>query len=117
MADKAREEAVLAHLLMLLTESGKTDRELEAALKLKPKTVSNWRRGLSHGYMRILPEIADFLAISPVLLWEGHSAEPKHVSNEEWELITAYRTLSNADASKRRAVRDMFRKIVQLCSK
>ena len=65
MADRANEQTVAVHLFSLLGESNKTDKDLEMALKLKPKTVSNWRRGRSHGYMRYLPEIAAFLGFLP----------------------------------------------------
>ena len=64
MADKSNEQTVAQHLFSLLDESAKTDKELEMALKLKPKTVSNWRRGRSHGYMRYLPEIAAFFGVT-----------------------------------------------------
>lgn len=117
MAEKTNAPSVATHLFALLDESGKTDRALEAALRLKPKTVSNWRRGLSHGYMRLLPEIADFLGVSPALLWEGKSSHRKELSAEEWELISAYRTLSHLSAQKRKSVRDIFRKITDLYTK
>ncbi|MBO5790400.1 MAG: hypothetical protein J6R40_04510, partial [Clostridia bacterium] len=92
MADKSNEQTVAQHLFSLLDESAKTDKELEMALKLKPKTVSNWRRGRSHGYMRHLPEIAAFFGVSPAYLWEGKNSFQKELSSEEWELISAYRT-------------------------
>ena len=117
MADKNSEQTVAVHLFSLLDESNKTDKELEIALKLKPKTVSNWRRGRSHGYMRHLPEIASFFAVSPAYLWEGKNSMQKELSSEEWELISAYRALSHLDVKKRKAVRDLFRKITDLYSK
>ena len=34
----------------------------ERALALPPKTVSNWRRGVSHSYLAMLPQIAHLLS-------------------------------------------------------
>lgn len=40
------------------------DKEFEIALGLKPKTINNWKRGMSSSYMNMLPEIADYFNVS-----------------------------------------------------
>ena len=54
-------DLILEKILTLLSEERCPDTELERALGLSAKTVSNWRRGISHSYMRRLPEIAAWL--------------------------------------------------------
>ena len=51
----------------------------ERALGVPPKTVSNWRRGASHSYLSMLPQISQLLSTTPdVLLGNLEKAE------EEW---------------------------------
>ena len=73
---------VLKRILCL--NKGNDDKTLELGLKLKPKTVNNWKRGLSEGYMKMLPQIADYFDVSVDYLL-GRTDNPApiiHPSNE-----------------------------------
>ena len=41
-----------------------SDKDFEIELGLNPKTINNWKRGKSSGYMKMLPEIADYFNVS-----------------------------------------------------
>ena len=57
----------------------------ERAMGLPPKTVSNWRRGVSHSYLSMLPQISQLLSTTPdVLLGNFEKAE------EEWTKEAEY---------------------------
>lgn len=40
------------------------DKEFELSLGLKPKTINNWKRGMSSSYMNMLPQLADYFNVS-----------------------------------------------------
>lgn len=61
---------------ILSLNKGNDDKTLELELKLKPKTVNNWKRGLSEGYMKMLPKIADYFDVSVDYLL-GRTNNPK----------------------------------------
>lgn len=75
----------LKRILNLNSSKGNSDKTLELELKLKPKTVNNWKRGLSEGYMKMLPQLADYFDVSvDYLLGRTDTAkqpEP-HLANE-----------------------------------
>ena len=50
-------------VLALLSERFDSDAAFERAAELPSKTVSNWRRGKSASYMRMLPQLAVLLGV------------------------------------------------------
>lgn len=67
----------LKRILNLNSSKGNSDKTLELELKLKPKTVNNWKRGLSEGYMKMLPQLADYFDVSvDYLLGRTDDPEP-----------------------------------------
>lgn len=52
------------------------DKEFELSLGLKPKTINNWKRGMSSSYMNMLPQLADYFNVSVDYLL-GREAEKK----------------------------------------
>lgn len=77
----------LTKILQLNNAKGNDDRTLELALKLKPKTVNNWKRGLSQAYLKILPEIADYFDVSVDYLL-GRTEINESVSNVGEKMMT-----------------------------
>ncbi len=76
----------LKRILDLNTAKGNDDRTLEITLNLKPKTANNWKRGLSEGYMKMLPQIADYFDVSVDYLLgrtENPSHEPAEIDENE----------------------------------
>lgn len=67
----------LTRILQLNKTKGNDDHTLELALELKPKTVNNWKRGLSEAYLKMLPKIADYFDVSvDYLLGRTDDPEP-----------------------------------------
>lgn len=104
-----------AQLLAVMEQKGISDAALERDLGLTPKTVSNWRRGRSHSYMRYLTEVCDYLGISSgSLLSTAERGESLSLSEEETELLLSYRRVAHLKSSRRRALRETFSALVEL---
>ena len=76
-----------------IKQASMTFASFERELGLPPKTVSNWRRGVSHSYLALLPQIARLLGTTTdALLGEAEKAE------EEWqkEVQRLYRIFAKA---------------------
>ena len=58
-----KNDRVRETVLALLSEHFGSDAAFERAAALPPKTVSNWRRGKSASYMRMLPQLAALLSV------------------------------------------------------
>ena len=83
----------LTKILQLNNAKGNDDRTLELALKLKPKTVNNWKRGLSQAYLKMLPEIADYFDVSVDYLL-GRTEINESVSNVGEKTLADYLNVS-----------------------
>ena len=67
-----------------ILESKMTYAAFERAMDLPPKTVSNWRRGVSHSYLSMIPQIAHLLHTTPdVLLGETEKAEAEWIEETQ----------------------------------
>lgn len=60
---KRKNDRVRETVLALLSEHYGSDAAFERAAQLPPKTVSNWRRGRSASYMRMLPQLASLFGV------------------------------------------------------
>ncbi len=80
------EETVLANLLFLIRERFGTDVAFERAAGIPPKTVSNWRRGISSSFMKQLPALAALLQVRLVDL-----LPPDAVDEGEAAFLKLYR--------------------------
>lgn len=74
----------LKRILNLNSSKGNSDKTLELELKLKPKTVNNWKRGLSEGYMKMLPQLADYFDVSVDYLLGRTENEQSDVSKDKF---------------------------------
>ncbi len=57
------DDRVRETVLALLTEQFGSDAAFERAAELPPKTVSNWRRGRSSSYVKMLPQLAALFGV------------------------------------------------------
>ena len=63
-----------------IVEQKMTYAAFERVMNLPPKTVSNWRRGVSHSYLAMIPQISRLLHTTPdVLLGETEKAEAEWI--------------------------------------
>lgn len=62
-------------LAVLRQRSGKTQREVAAALDVTPQAVSKWERGLSCPDVLMLNDLASALGVTIANLFEANAAE------------------------------------------
>ena len=72
------------------------------AIGKKPSVVSQWRMGRTKSYRSCLPKIAEVLGTTTDYLNYGTRPEDEHLTDEERQLLLAYR---NADARAREMVK------------
>ena len=53
------EEKIRSRILSLIDSEFESDAAFEREISLPDKTVSNWRRGRSASYMKILPALSE----------------------------------------------------------
>lgn len=98
-------------IINLIEERYRSDADFERKMNLKPKTVNNWKRGISESYYKMLPEISIALDVTPNYLLGFDGGE---ISLEETELISSYRRLSELSDADRRIVLATIKNIIEL---
>ncbi len=81
-----------------------SDAAFERAASLPPKTVSNWRRGRSATYMKMLPLLEELLGDELTELLHGVSATADGLTKEEERLLRAWRTTEGLPPEARRSL-------------
>ena len=89
-------EPVLERIERLLTDQGKTQQELLAALGVNRSTYSNWKLGKSSSYMKKIDAVASFFDVSPNYLLRGIEDGPVEGTRgaAEDEMLRVFRKLS-----------------------
>lgn len=78
--------STLQRITALIKEKYKSLAEFERDLGLGKQTVSDWKRGKSETYMKMLPEIAKFLGTTTAyLLGETNDPLPKEKAPTDYE--------------------------------
>ena len=92
------------------------DAAFERAANLPPKTVSNWRRGRSSSFMKLLPELAAlfWVSVQDLLGAEGEDYEPTFLSPDEKQLLALYRSADALSDAERAALQETLRNTVDL---
>lgn len=108
-------EKIRERILSLVDSEFESDVAFEKALELPPKTVNNWRRGLSASFMKLLPKLSEKLKVNvselldmPIL---GDSSE---LSEDEMHLLTLYRKSRTLPAKLRQSLSDSLESIINL---
>jgi hypothetical protein len=80
---------VLEKILDLISKNYASDAAFEVAANLPPKTVYDWKRGKSKGYLKILPKLSELFGV-PVAHFYGEAINTdiknKPVATEDDEL-------------------------------
>ena len=85
-------EKIRERVLSLIKAEFESDAAFERELNLNEKTVSNWRRGRSASFMRILPELSRTFGVNVgEILDIPLQEDSSELSEEELELLTLYR--------------------------
>ena len=108
-------EKIRDRILLLIEAEYESDVAFERAMELPPKTVNNWRRGLSSSYMKILPRISENLKINVGELLDipltGDSSE---LSEDEIRLLKLYRKTRTIPPKLRQSLSDSLESIIDL---
>ena len=88
----------------LITRRFETDAAFERACELSPKTVSNWRRGRSSSFMKMLPRISELLGVDVKELLSGEAKEIPVMTREETLLLEAFRQAREMPVGERSAL-------------
>ena len=85
-------EKIRERVLTLIKAEFESDASFERELNLNEKTVSNWRRGRSASFMRMLPELSRTFGVNVgEILDIPLQEDSSELSEEELELLTLYR--------------------------
>ena len=85
-------EKIRERVLTLIKAEFESDASFERELNLSEKTVSNWRRGRSASFMRMLPELSRIFGVNVgEILDIPLQEDSSELSDEELELLTLYR--------------------------
>ena len=88
---KENTESIRERILALIDSEFESDASFEREIALPEKTVSNWRRGRSASFMRILPDLSDKFGVNVSEILDIPLREDSsELSDEELELLTLY---------------------------
>ena len=112
---KSETESVRAKVLSFVDSEFESDSAFERDMGLKDKTVSNWRRGRSASFMKMLPALSDKFGINVgELLDIPLTAESSALSSEELELIALYRKTHVLPKKMRIALRETLETTINM---
>jgi len=111
----ANAEKIRERILSLIDSEFDSDVSFEKEMGLPPKTVNNWRRGLSASFMRMLPKLSERFKVNvgelldmPIL---GESSE---LSEDEMHLLTLYRKSRTLPVRLRQSLSDSLESVINL---
>lgn len=111
----ANSEKIRERILSLIDSEFESDVAFEKEMDLAPKTVNNWRRGLSSSFMKILPRLSERFRVNvgelldmPIL---GDSSE---LSEDEMHLLTLYRKSRTLPAKLRQSLSESLESVINL---
>lgn len=108
-------EKIRARVLSLIDSEYESDAAFEREMDLSEKTVSNWRRGRSSSFMRILPALSDKFGVNVgELLDIPLSGDTAELSEEETELLTLYRKSHILPKKARRALKETLESTINM---
>lgn len=108
-------ERIRERVLSLIDSEFESDAAFERALGLAEKTVSNWRRGRSASYMRILPTLSERFGVNACELLDiPLRRDTSELSEEELHLLHLYRRSRTLPQKMRSALRETLEKTVEL---
>jgi transcriptional regulator with XRE-family HTH domain len=100
---------------MLIESEYESDAAFEREMELGEKTVSNWRRGRSSSYMRILPRLSERFGVNvSELLDMPIGGDFSDLSEDEAELLTLYRKTNVLPKKVRRALRQTLETTINM---
>lgn len=113
--DKERQENIKERILSLIDAEFESDASFERTLGLSDKTVSNWRRGRSASYMKMLPRLSELFRVNVgELLDMPLRSDTSELSEEELHLLHLYRKSRTMPPKLRQALRESVESVINL---
>ena len=108
-------EKIRERVLSLVKAEFESDAAFERELNLQEKTVSNWRRGRSSSFMKILPQLSDHFGVNVgEILDIPLRDDSTELSDEEIELLTLYRKSHSLPKNMRLAMKKTIEATVDM---
>ena len=108
-------EKIRSRVLSLIDSEFESDAAFERELSLPDKTVSNWRRGRSASFMKILPALSEHFRVNVgELLDIPISSDSSELSEDEIKLLELYRKTGALPAKTRSALRETLEATMNL---
>ncbi len=103
-----------AVIVALIPQKYASDAAFERAAGLAPKTVSNWRRGRSATYMKMLPRLEALLGDELRDLIRDENEHTEGLTREEERLLRAWRATEDMAPTARKALYNMVINMMKL---
>ena len=110
--NKAEVQKTGKKIFALIDTKFASDACFERAAGLMPKTVNNWRRGLSSSYMKMLPELSQILGTTAGALLDTDGMS--NLSENEQEIITLYRSAGKLSDRELNALTETIKNTIGL---
>ena len=108
-------EKIRSRILSLIDSEFESDAAFEREISLPDKTVSNWRRGRSASYMKILPALSECFGVNVgELLDIPISSDSSELSEDEISLLELYRKTRPLPSKARAALRETLEMTINL---
>ena len=108
-------ESIRARVLSLIESGFESDAAFERVLDLPPKTVNNWRRGLSSSFMKMLPRLSDEFGVNVgELLNIPLRRDTSELSEEELQILHLYRKARTMPQPLRAALRETLETTINM---
>ncbi len=112
---RAAEAQTRQRVLMHIDSEFGSDAAFEREIGLPPKTVNNWRRGMSSSFMKMLPRLADCFECSiSELLDMPISRTGGDLTDDEIRLLTLYRRSRALDTRQRAALTKTLEQVIEM---
>ena len=106
---------VLEKIISLIESEFESDAAFERSVGLADKTVSNWRRGRSASYMKMLPRLSEIFKVNiGDLLGIPLTKDISELSDEELKLLYLYRKTRTMPVKMRTALRETLENTIKL---
>ena len=106
---------VLEKIVMLIESEFESDAAFERSVGLADKTVSNWRRGRSQSYMKMLPRLSEIFRVNiGELLGMPITKDTSELSDDELKLLYLYRKTRTLPQKMRTALRETLESTISL---
>ena len=108
-------ENIRARVLSLIESGFESDASFERTLELPPKTVNNWRRGLSSSFMKMLPRLSEEFGVNVgEILDIPLRRDTSELSEEELHILHLYRRARTMPQPMRVAMRETIEHTINM---